>query len=603
MREPLSLEIPPAVRAARRLIETVSGVSLVADLKWFADEKRWGFKCRIAIAAGSEFVPTQTNWWVLLEPSYPWGGICFYPALENSITHTFPHQKFNGLSRPFWRSGELCLRSPLFRLQRQGYDIDPVGQPKRLKWHLERAKKWLTEAVEGRLLSPGDAFELPIFPLGDGLPRSIATIEDASTFAVWNNSTEQFGTATILEIDKDNSTTFVVSEFSGASGSIVTYPLGYYLKSGNPKQQLALWIRLSSMPEMPPYQTPITWADTRKCAPQILDLLQRASHRIRDGLPHFLLIGFPVPELVDGPPVQMHWQPISLPTLAHGTQHTPGFRTKSHVGYWRYDQINSLRSGDKVIWQEAENWSSQQSNARGRYSSSLCSQSVAVIGVGAIGAHLADLLVRGGVDKAVVVDGELVEHGNLCRHVVGMGALDMFKSRSMMARLNAARATAEIDEICAEFPDLKDEDRKRLEASSLIIDCTGSDEVLQSLETYPWPSDKLFCSVSVGYNAKRIYVYLGRGNAMLAGAFRQEILPWLEQDLQDADKQEPPRENVGCWHISFPARIDHIVIAAAMAIRCLEDWALKGFVQQGLRVFEQGSKGIIEVTTELSEQK
>ena len=100
----------------------------------------------------------------------------------------------------------------------------------------------------------------------------------------------------------------------------------------------------------------------------------------------------------------------------------------------------------------------------------------------------------------------------------------------------------------------------------------------------------------MGYNAKRIYVYLARGLAMPAADFREKVLPWLEKDIEDFGAVEPGRESVGCWHISYPARVDQIVMAAVMAVRCLDEWAKRDFAGAGLRVFEQGPNGVTEVT-------
>ncbi|WP_425400160.1 hypothetical protein [Aeoliella sp.] len=77
--------------------------------------------------------------------------------------------------------------------------------------------------------------------------------------------------------------------------------------------------------------------------------------------------------------------------------------------------------------------------------------------------------------------------------------------------------------------------------------------------------------------------------------FQQEVSPWLARDMEEFADVEPMRENLGCWHISFPARVDQIVVAAAAAVRCMEEWAADGFTKTGLHVFEQDYDGIRRV--------
>jgi hypothetical protein len=568
---------------------------LLADLRWFASKTRWGFKCRITIAEGSEHVPAASEWWVLVEPNYPWGDIRFYPATENSITGTFPHQKYNGFEVEQWRSGELCLRTPLFLLGRKSYDVDPIGQPERLLWHFERAKKWIEDAARGTLLSPGDAYELPAFPKLIDAPPSVATLEDESTYSTWSASQALCGTVEIVELHSNNRTTFVATRFSDLKNEIVAYPIGTYLTAGDPEKFLGIWIRTDAAPVFAPYQVPRTWGELRDASPALWHLLEQVSGSVRDGLPHVLLVGFPVPLIVGEPPTQMHWQPIRLPVLSYGEQHADGFRAKTAQGYWRRDIMEGLRSSEPIDWHDAENWSKRQANARGQFSGALTSQFLGVLGVGAIGSYVSELLVRGGVDRALLIDGEPLSNGNLCRHTLGMGSIDRPKALAVAARLNAVRATSHIDGIHASFPKLKAASIERLQECSLIVDCTGSDEVLHELEAFPWTSEKLFCSIAVGYHAKRVYVYCGRGMGMPFEDFQQRIAPWLERDLADFAGVEPHRESAGCWHISFPARIDHITMAAAAAVRCLDDWAENGFASCGLHVFEQDNDGIRRV--------
>lgn len=597
MPEPSEPELPIAIRKARRLVESVPQASLLSNLRWFDAQNRWGLKCRLAIRKGSDHVPQESDWWVLLEAHYPWGDICFYPALTNSITATFPHQKYNGIAKEEWRSGELCLRTPLFSLGRRSYDIDPLGEPRRLKWHFDRAIEWLNEAVEGTLLSDGDAYELPIFFPGSEPLVTVANFEDQDTFAKWTASDAQYGVVELIPLGSRTDSVLVVSRFSTAKEEVLSYPIGSWLKGAEPVKSNAIWVRLDSIPVLPPHQAPHNWGEFRESSPELFERLERAVGILRDGEQHLALVGFPVPRIVGQAPDRMHWQPLRLPVLSSGQQFASGFRQKSAQGYWQRDLMEGLRTSETVNWQGAKNWSKQQANARGIFSEKLCSQSIALIGAGAIGSHVAVLLIRGGVERAFVIDGEDLEYGNLCRHTLGLNLIDRAKAHTVAMQLSSVRATVESDGLKAKYPEgMGMKEKAKLSACSLVIDCTGSDEVLFEMSRYPWETEKLFCSVATGYYARRIYIYLASGLAFPFDDFQSSVAPWLRQDLEDFGHLELGRESAGCWHISFPARVDQIVIAAATAVRCLDEWANADFTRGGLRVFEQGPNGVVEVS-------
>lgn len=60
---------------------------------------------------------------------------------------------------------------------------------------------------------------------------------------------------------------------------------------------------------------------------------------------------------------------------------------------------------------------------------------VAIVGVGALGSFIADLLVRAGVRRLTLIDGDLVMPGNVVRHVVGVDAVGMPKVDAVKQQL------------------------------------------------------------------------------------------------------------------------------------------------------------------------
>ncbi len=56
----------------------MEGVELAEDWRWDEDHERWVLHLRLRPGVkGSERVPACTDWYVLADPSYPWGSVKF----------------------------------------------------------------------------------------------------------------------------------------------------------------------------------------------------------------------------------------------------------------------------------------------------------------------------------------------------------------------------------------------------------------------------------------------------------------------------------------------------------------------------------------------
>ncbi|MEB2529149.1 ThiF family adenylyltransferase [Kocuria rosea] len=82
--------------------------------------------------------------------------------------------------------------------------------------------------------------------------------------------------------------------------------------------------------------------------------------------------------------------------------------------------VRRLRSGADTA--------AARSARSGPHSVELNSRRVAVIGVGALGSFIADMLVRAGIRQLTLIDGDVVMPGNLVRHLVGPEAVGQPKT-------------------------------------------------------------------------------------------------------------------------------------------------------------------------------
>lgn len=581
----------PEMRQGRRFIESLPAVTLLQDLTWFDDARVWGMLCRLTIGPVShDIVPPVTDWWVTVEDTYPFGKITFRPAVENGLAITFPHQQYNGriaTGMP-WRSGDICVRSPSFVFGKDALDPDPFGQPYRLAWYFHRALDWLETAAANRLLADGDPFELPDFP-GVTSPRlTVVHGETLETFQAWKSAKDWYGTVELVSIDPPRDKTVVLRRFLNRQrDEVLAYPWGRDLTKSKRLVIPAAWLRCEYLPVILPYQAIDSWNGLldHLRAEEREGLFRNVIELIRDGEVHFLLLGFPIPSHIGQASRQLHWQPILLPKLSHGNKFRKGFRANAQ-GYWMQDRYEHFSRGKRPDWHKAANWSKETTAGKGRMDC-LSDIHTLVIGAGAVGSVVSELLVRSGCGPVVICDGDDVEHGNLCRHTLQVKDVGRNKAEALADRLSGVHAHSEVRYIPDAFPPAEEEDLASMTSCKLVLDCTGDDATLYEFSRRKWESDKIFCSISLSYKAARVYVYTAHGRSFPLDDFLTRFAAWAKRDAQDFAGEELVLGGAGCWHPSFPARVDDVWMLSAAAVRRLEEAVFAAETEPKLTVFEQ----------------
>ncbi|MGI0493063.1 ThiF family adenylyltransferase [Alkalinema pantanalense CENA528] len=583
--------IPESLLAARRNLDAISSVSILADWVWKEEYGVWVLHAQIKIESASKtIVPKTTEWYILASPHYPAGEIDFYPSKKNGLTKTFQHQSFNGIGKAScpWREGKLCLSTPLKVLGWHSHDVEPHDFHWRLHWHFNRAIEWLKAASEGTLAPPGDPFELPDFPLRAS--TRVVFTEGEESFAQWQQIPVMAGVVDLTPLEHDRNT-FAVTSFKSIRYQELLRPRWGKTISDKASDDInGIWIRLNRIPVLEPWQVPSTWNELRDvCQGQQIELdkhLMEIFHSIRDGKRHLLLLGFSIPSEIGGSVSQMYWQPIELPILSHGQKTAKGFRTNEQ-GYWRRDRIELLDGPVPLMWAATENWHSDQISTRGRFAKTLTNQSFLVIGGGAVGSIVSELLIRGGVQKIALLDSDRLEIGNLSRHTLEMDSLGKGKAGEIAKHLNQTSPHAKVESINCAFPLVSEEQNRFLQQFEVILDCTGSDSVLTHLEQFAWESKKVFVSISLGMAAKRLFCFVAQGKHFPSLAFGEKIEPWLEKERQEHQDVKLPWAGVGCWHPVFPARADDVYLLASVGVKHLDSIFDADSIHDSLVVFEQ----------------
>lgn len=583
----VTAEPSAALLAGRRGLDAFDEVALLDD--WAPDGNRWAI--RVAITPedlGVVYpVPPTTEWLVSVDPGYPAGLISILPAAERGLEGTYPHQ-MRGVPEvrpdvPF-RDAKICVATNSEGNLARTDEVEPVTAHERLPWQVARAIRWVRDASHGELLKPGDPFELPVFARE---ASGIAVFESPGSFSDWSNSSRT-GVAGLTAASEN---ALVVIAWSAHDGSSTPKPaLGTGLAE-SPQVASAAWLRLAAMPTVPPYAAPITWAELRQAAAiggDDLDaMLREALAPLRDRPPEFLLIGFPVPAVVDGPPERIWWQPMDLPQI-HGPRKPPRIKTAfrgNERGYWEADRALLFADNEPIRWISGENWHRDQLGTRGQLREELASQQGLLIGAGALGAPIAELLVRGGLRRLLVIDSQALVAGNLVRHTLTMKDVGKKKAASLAERLRDASPSGDVRSHVGPFPPDADEIRAAINETGLVIDTTGDDFVIGALAAYPWTGDRVFVSVSISYAARRLFLFVANGPSFPADEFRRQVAPWVALDVDAA--LELPWQGIGCWHPAFPARIDEIWLLASTAVAALNT-ELLDTVTPTLIVFERG---------------
>ncbi len=582
------------LRAGRRALDAVAGCEILEDLAWNERDGTWALRLRLtADVVIHPHVPSATVWIVRLDAAYPLGTLQIHPATSGGLTKTFPHQSPNrpGRDGSSWRAGHICVDSGVRALGRHELDDEPHSARERLRWHVLGALDWLAAASRGDLLRAGEPFELPAYmSRQDGV---VGFIENEGSLRVWEADTASAGLAAVAVL-RDKPSIFAVRRFVTRRG-VVWEPEWGQTISATRNEQVALWIRLERPPVIEPYEPPLTFENLRTALDaQGVDfdaILRRLALDIRDGRSHLVLLGFPIPAVVGGSAQQMQWQAFQLPPLARGQTTAPGFRPSAE-SWARHDAHNALGPKVPVQWLKTENWATHDISTRGRFDQALATAQVLLIGAGAVGSALAEVLLRGNVPRIAVADGERIVAGNLVRHTLSLGHIGLQKATALVARLNQSSPHARAVAIDSVFPPMREPDLRLVRDSTIVLDCTGADEVLHRLSSFDWSGERLFVSVSLGLHAKRLFVLVHHGNTLPVHEFTRGLQPWLEKEREALRAEGLPREGLGCWHPIAPARIDHVWLMVGLAADELNSLAARRPTKPLLIVFERTETGV-----------
>lgn len=591
-------QILDKLNQARRALDSLSQVEIIDEWKFDNELNIWYLHLNIAIEYKTTYFPQISQWYIVVDSNYPKGKIKVYPDVKNSITVTLYHQANNSKveRNGLWRKGALCLEvNTMSTLQSEPYSVD-----ERLLYHVKRAINWLELASKGQLVANNEPFELPEFTLSNVLEMQFAFSEDIVTFMQWESTDCRYGIAE-LDVYKSKPFVYYVKQFKSLNGNIEHYTQwGKYLSKTNISPPInAPWILLKKPPVINEWQAPETLGDLiDACNSQhidVMNVLKNVVSKIRDGKHHLLLLGFPVPKTFGGEPEIVFWKALYLPVLSYGKKTAKGFRTNQQ-GWWLRDKSEVLTRKTKLDWIISENWNQQEISQRGKMNDFLLRKKMLLVGAGCVGASVAEILVRSGVYNLTVVDSDIFEVGNLSRHVLNVGNIGELKELSLCNYLNSLNPHANI-EVINDTLTIDEEFKTNiaLDKYDIIIDCTGENSVLDVFQKANFRKSHIIASISVGLGAKHLYMTIMSGTTFYFNSFYKLISPYIQSERDLFDDYNLPRNGIGCWHPTFPARSDDVWLAAATAVKAIENYIITKSKNTLSIVYEQRKNdGIFE---------
>lgn len=582
--------LPEPIRIAVDRLSGIPGAVVLSLPEFIPAETSWAVRLRLTSGQPSNFVPEHTRWVALIDVSYPAGCIRLYPDQEGGLIHTFPHQDRNVVSsqeHATWRTGKPCLDSPSQRLGRFAGGPEPKGDiEQRLRWHVERCLGWLHDACCDQLMVSDEPFEVPLCPqelLVSGL--RVVHDEGHDTWRSWSKRTGKFG-----EVHWGGMQGFekaiLAEKFLDSSSDIVRVcRLGHQAAE---KPWVGYWWLWPAPIVIPPWHAPNTWADLRRIGAKMkVDVdgfIRWMGRRARNKEAVILLLGYPIPKLWNEDPVEVHWQAIMPPKILSTTKTSKGFGhnpLRSNERLLRDD----FAGAKKLSYLKTSNWHPDRLQARGRLSRDLRTSSIAVIGAGALGSSVAEILARGGITNMLIADYDSLEPGNLARHTLTGSDLGKNKATATAARLKSTAPMSTISAYAASLPSGNCL-QKFLEPFDIVLDCTGEDEVLKRLGDTWWTIPRRFLSASFGYAAKRLFLFGAQACAFPFEEFTVAVNPWLVVERLEWSMAGETLEGAGCWSPLFPARCDDVWLGAVATVNYLERM-VQGSCPNELRVLEQ----------------
>ncbi|MDW9627178.1 ThiF family adenylyltransferase [Sinorhizobium meliloti] len=531
----------------------------------------WSLPIRARLSVPeSAWMSAETNWFVVFEPSS--SSVTIFPARDGGIVSTFQHQSFNdeGASNSPWRLGNPCLQRQAAAFGRSSWCGQPDEIDEKIAWYLERLLLWIDAAATGELAVAGEPFELPAGPGQTGFPV-IGFVNSKYDIEFWSARKGTWGWADLAKLPRAVATYAVTSFRDRNLKPIIDLKWGALVSSISPSTT-ALWIALEQLPVLAPWEFPRTWSALssylKSVGVGLEDVLIQAGadRRVRkkDNDPLILLFGFPISHIIGEAPSRYHWIAVDGVDLSNRRAQKNGFRASEKTR--QLIDRSRATSTSALTWLRTANWEPEELRTRSGNDSVVSSQGVLLIGAGSLGSAVAENLVRMGITRMGVIDADRLDVGNLTRHALGLDAVGHNKAKALASALNLIMPDANAAAFESSFPPIDGDVADQLRAFDVIVDCTGSDAILDAMSEFEWGGEKLFVSLAMTWKAEGLLVFTASESAFPKIDAKERF---SSVDVPPTDLQDARIEGVGCWHPVFPASAADVRLWSAVGSKAV----------------------------------
>jgi len=559
--------IPEILKKARRALDEITFLTLLHDWCSYEADKCWYIKIQLNLQLNSCIIPNISDWYIVTKDSYPHSRVWIFPSASNSLTMTLHHQNCNAKieENNLWRKGDLCLALSEIKLKSSDVEYSNINDENiKLLWHVQRLIKWIEAACTNSLVNDKDLFEMPDFSVqGNDV---FVFSEDQESYNNWQNIKIYKGYVD-LSVYKTAGNIYVAKNFMDLKeNSIFSYCWGNYFNEKPISEITAVWILLKQIPVMNIWQAPMTFLDLQEiCKKYNIDLLNflrnLKEEKIRNKKNNLFLVGFPIPKFIKGKDEIIFWQAFKMPILTNRTT-LKGFRAAK---MFECDRVRILKDDYSLNWIKSQNLNLNEITSRGKIDISISSKNILIIGAGCIGSTFSELLVRSGALNIRIMDEDVFNFGNLSRHTLSMEDIKHSKSEYLSKRLNSLFPHAKINSVSENI-----NSKINLEKFDIIVDCSGSNEVLNVIENMKLTKKTIVFSISIGFAAQYLYISFLNDIEIKFDSFKKLITPFIKEDMLKTKEIEFPREGIGCWHPIFPARSDDIWTVSSISLKVFE---------------------------------
>ena len=225
---------------------------------------------------------------------------------------------------------------------------------------------------------------------------------------------------------------------------------------------------------------------------------------------------------------------------------------------------------NKINWSITENIDYNRFFGRGKLDDKITNSNILIIGCGALGSSLSEILVRGGAKNIVLEDFDTIKGGNLCRANYDLNDMIYYKTDSLTKRLKAISPFVNINSLSVKLNNydldiIKDAFNKNID---VIFDCSTDTEVTYIIDKLNFIGTTF--SLAITNNAKSFVSITG------------DNLTKQAKTIFDFVENEPPTyiEGTGCGYPTFEANYNDINALLNVGLKVINNNYLKNKVNE-----------------------